>query len=135
MKLTAARELAAFADGRQQAVEDRVGIQRSRSGLRSITASHLNARSFQQILCGRSSNDPKEEVGVTKRLFVAFLVALTGTLVLAAVGSAGSSKQSVTPLPASSCSPLVYKGSGSPNAILSLPTSRFRVRVGRRRLR
>jgi branched-chain amino acid transport system substrate-binding protein len=79
----------------------------------------LKGGSFQQILCGRSSSDPKEEVGVTKRLFVAFLVAVTGTLVLAAVGSAGSSKQSVTPLPASSCSPLVYKGSGSPNAILA----------------
>ncbi len=56
---------------------------------------------------------------MTKRLIVASLVAVTGTLVLAAVGSAGSSKQSVTPLPASSCSPLVYKGSGSPQAILA----------------
>jgi branched-chain amino acid transport system substrate-binding protein len=56
---------------------------------------------------------------VTKRLIVASLVAVTGTLVLAAVGSAGSSKQSVSPLPASSCSPLVYKGSGSPQAILA----------------
>jgi branched-chain amino acid transport system substrate-binding protein len=56
---------------------------------------------------------------VTKRFIVASLVAVTGTLVLAAVGSAGSSKQSVTPLPASSCSPLVYKGSGSPQAILA----------------
>jgi branched-chain amino acid transport system substrate-binding protein len=56
---------------------------------------------------------------VTKRLLVACLVAVTGTLVLAAVGSAGSSKQSVTPLPASSCSPLVYKGSGSPQFIIA----------------
>jgi branched-chain amino acid transport system substrate-binding protein len=40
-------------------------------------------------------------------------------LVLAAVGSAGSSKRSVSPLPASSCSPLVYKGSGSPQYILA----------------
>jgi branched-chain amino acid transport system substrate-binding protein len=56
---------------------------------------------------------------VTKRLLVACLVAVTSTLVLAAVGSAGSSKQSVTPLPASSCSPLVYKGSGSPKFILA----------------
>ncbi len=56
---------------------------------------------------------------MTKRLIVASLVAVTGTLVLAAVGSAGSSKQSVTPLPASSCSPLVYKGSGSPQAIIA----------------
>src|SRR3954463_109689 len=79
----------------------------------------LERRPFPADTCLRSSIDPKEEVGVTKRLFVAFLVAVTGTLVLAAVGSAGSSKQSVTPLPASSCSPLVYKGSGSPNAILA----------------
>ena len=56
---------------------------------------------------------------MTKRFIAASLVAVTGTLVLAAVGSAGSSKQSVTPLPASSCSPLVYKGSGSPQAILA----------------
>jgi branched-chain amino acid transport system substrate-binding protein len=56
---------------------------------------------------------------VTKRLIVASLVAVTGTLVLAAVGSAGSSKQSVTPLPASSCGPLVYKGSGSPKFIVA----------------
>jgi branched-chain amino acid transport system substrate-binding protein len=56
---------------------------------------------------------------VTKRLLVACLVVLTSALVLAAVGSAGSSKQSVTPLPASSCSPLVYKGSGSPQFILA----------------
>ena len=55
---------------------------------------------------------------MTKRLLVAFLVAVTGTLVLAAVGSAGSSKRQVSPLPASSCSPLV-KGSGSPQAILA----------------
>ena len=56
---------------------------------------------------------------MTKRFIAASLVAVTGTLVLAAVGSAGSSKQSVTPLPASSCSPLVYKGSGSPQAIIA----------------
>jgi branched-chain amino acid transport system substrate-binding protein len=56
---------------------------------------------------------------VTKRFLVASLVAVTGTLVLAAVGSAGSSKQSVTPLPASSCSPIVYKGSGSPQVIVA----------------
>jgi branched-chain amino acid transport system substrate-binding protein len=56
---------------------------------------------------------------VTKRLLVASLTAVTGTLVLAAVGSAGSSRQSVTPLPASSCTPIVYKGSGSPQAIIA----------------
>ena len=56
---------------------------------------------------------------MTKRLLVACLVFVTTTLVLAAVGSAGSSKQSASPLPASSCSPLVYKGSGSPNVILA----------------
>ena len=56
---------------------------------------------------------------MTKRFIAASLVAVTGTLVLAAVGSAGSSKQSVTPLPASSCSPLVYMCSGIPQAILA----------------
>lgn len=56
---------------------------------------------------------------MTKRLLVASLAAVVGTLLLAAVGSAGSSKQSVTPLPNSSCSPLVYKGSGSPQFILA----------------
>ncbi len=56
---------------------------------------------------------------MTKRLLVACLVAVMGTLVLAAVGSAGSSKQSVTPLPASSCSPIVYKGSGSPQFLIA----------------
>ena len=50
---------------------------------------------------------------MTKRLLAAFLVALTGTLVLAAVGSGGTSKKQASPLPASSCSPLVYKGSGT----------------------
>jgi branched-chain amino acid transport system substrate-binding protein len=60
---------------------------------------------------------------VTKRLFVAFLVALTGTLVLATVGSGGTSAKQASPLPASSCSPIVYKGSGSPKYLVasSLP--------------
>jgi branched-chain amino acid transport system substrate-binding protein len=56
---------------------------------------------------------------VTKRFLVASLIAVLGTLVLAAVGSGGSSKQAAKPLPASSCSPLVYKGSGSPQFILA----------------
>ncbi len=56
---------------------------------------------------------------MTKRLLVAFAVALTGTLVLAAVSSGGTSKRQATPLPASSCSPIVYKGSGSPKYILA----------------
>ncbi len=56
---------------------------------------------------------------MTKRLFAAFLVAVTGTLVLATVGSGGTSKKQATPLPASSCSPIVYKGSGSPKYLIA----------------
>jgi len=56
---------------------------------------------------------------VTKRLFVAFLVAVAGTLVLATVGSGGTSKRQAQPLPASSCSPIVYKGSGSPKFLIA----------------
>ena len=44
---------------------------------------------------------------------------IAGALVFVSVSSAGSSKQSLTPLPSSSCSPLVYKGSGSPQFILA----------------
>jgi branched-chain amino acid transport system substrate-binding protein len=61
----------------------------------------------------------KEEVRVTKRLFVAFLVAVTGTLVLATVGSGGTSAKQAQPLPVSSCSPVVYKGSGTPKYLIS----------------
>jgi branched-chain amino acid transport system substrate-binding protein len=56
---------------------------------------------------------------VTKRLLAAFLVAVAGTLVLAAVGSGGTSKKQASPLPASSCSPIVYKGSGSPKYLIA----------------
>jgi branched-chain amino acid transport system substrate-binding protein len=56
---------------------------------------------------------------VTKRLLVAFLAAVAGTLVLAAVGSGGTSKKQASPLPASSCSPIVYKGSGSPKFLIA----------------
>ncbi len=56
---------------------------------------------------------------MTKRLFVALLVAVTGTLVLATVGSGGTSKKQASPLPASSCSPIVYKGSGSPKYLIA----------------
>jgi branched-chain amino acid transport system substrate-binding protein len=56
---------------------------------------------------------------VTKRLLAAFSVAVAGTLVLAAVGSGGTSRKQATPLPASSCSPIVYKGSGSPKFIVA----------------
>ena len=56
---------------------------------------------------------------MTKRLFVAFLVAVAGTLVLATVGSGGTSRKQAQPLPASSCSPLVYKGSGSAKFIVA----------------
>jgi len=56
---------------------------------------------------------------VTKRLLGTFLVVLAGTLVLASVGSGGTSKKQATPLPASSCAPIVYKGSGSPQFIIA----------------
>jgi branched-chain amino acid transport system substrate-binding protein len=56
---------------------------------------------------------------VTKRLSVAFLVAVTGTLVLATVGSGRTSSKQAQPLPASSCSPIVYKGSGSPKYLIA----------------
>ena len=56
---------------------------------------------------------------MSKRLLAAFLVAVAGTLVLAAVGSGGTSKGQATPLPASSCAPLVYKGSGTPKFIIA----------------
>jgi branched-chain amino acid transport system substrate-binding protein len=56
---------------------------------------------------------------LTKRLFVAYLVVVTGTLVLATVGSGGTSKKQAQPLPASSCSPIVYKGSGSAKHLIA----------------
>jgi branched-chain amino acid transport system substrate-binding protein len=56
---------------------------------------------------------------LTKRLFVAFLVAVTGTLVLTTVGSGGTSRKHAQPLPSSSCAPLVYKGSGSPKYLIA----------------
>ena len=56
---------------------------------------------------------------MTKRLFVAFLVGVAGTLVLATVSSGGTSKKQATPLPASSCAPLVYKGAGTPKFIMA----------------
>jgi branched-chain amino acid transport system substrate-binding protein len=56
---------------------------------------------------------------VTKRLSAAFLVAVAGTLVLAAVGSGGTSKKQATPLPASSCSPIVYKAAGTPQFVIA----------------
>ena len=56
---------------------------------------------------------------MTKRLFVAFLVGVAGTLVLATVSSGGTSKKQATPLPAASCAPLVYKGAGTPKFIMA----------------
>jgi branched-chain amino acid transport system substrate-binding protein len=56
---------------------------------------------------------------VTKRLLAAFLVAIAGTLVLATVGSGGTSKKQASPLPASSCAPIVYKGTGTPQYVLA----------------
>ena len=54
---------------------------------------------------------------MTKRLLVAFLAAATGTLVLAAVSSGGTSRSQLTPLPASSCSPVT--GSTSAKFIIA----------------
>jgi branched-chain amino acid transport system substrate-binding protein len=53
-----------------------------------------------------------------------FLLALGGTAVLVAAaaaysGSARSATKSVSPLPSSSCGPVVYKGSGSPDFIVA----------------
>ena len=56
---------------------------------------------------------------MTKRLMAALLVAVASTLVLATVGSGGTSRKQAQPLPASSCSPLVYKGSGSPKYLIA----------------
>ncbi len=56
---------------------------------------------------------------MTKRLLAAFAIAVVGTLVLATVGSGGTSKKQATPLPASSCAPIVYKGSGSPKYLIA----------------
>ena len=56
---------------------------------------------------------------MTKRVLGALSVAVTGTLVLAAVGSGGTSRKQATPLPASSCAPIVYKGSGSPKYLIA----------------
>ena len=54
---------------------------------------------------------------MTKRLLAAILAALTATLVLAAVGSGGTGRSQVTPLPASSCSPV--KGSTSAKFLIA----------------
>lgn len=54
---------------------------------------------------------------MTKRLLVALAAAVTATLVLAAVGSGGTGKSSVTPLPASSCS--AVKGSTSAKFLIA----------------
>jgi branched-chain amino acid transport system substrate-binding protein len=56
---------------------------------------------------------------VTKRLLAALSIAVVGTLVLATVGSGGTSKKQATPLPASSCSPIVYKAAGTPQFVLA----------------
>jgi branched-chain amino acid transport system substrate-binding protein len=56
---------------------------------------------------------------VTKRLLVASLVVLAGALVVATVGSGSPGRNQAQPLPASSCAPLVYKGSGSPQYLIA----------------
>jgi branched-chain amino acid transport system substrate-binding protein len=54
---------------------------------------------------------------LTKRLLVAVLAAVTATLVLAAVGSGGTGRSNVTPLPASSCSTI--KGDSSAKFLIA----------------
>jgi branched-chain amino acid transport system substrate-binding protein len=54
---------------------------------------------------------------LTKRLLATILAALTATLVLAAVGSGGTGRSQVTPLPASSCS--AVKGSTSAKFLIA----------------
>jgi branched-chain amino acid transport system substrate-binding protein len=56
---------------------------------------------------------------VTKRLLVVSLVALAGTLVVATVSSGSPGRKQAQPLPASSCAPVVYKGSGSPKYLIA----------------
>jgi branched-chain amino acid transport system substrate-binding protein len=57
---------------------------------------------------------------VRKRFFMGGLVAaLAAGVALAMVGIAGSATKGATPLPASSCSQLQYKGSGSPDYIVA----------------
>ena len=55
---------------------------------------------------------------MTKRLLVASLVALAGALVVVTVSSGSSGRKQAQPLPASSCAPIVYKGSGSPKFLI-----------------
>src|SRR6185312_9225415 len=76
-------------------------------------------RSHRADTPGSAVAESKEEVGVRKRLLAASLAAVAGALVVTAVGSGGTSTKQVTPLPASSCSPVVYKGSGSPKFLLA----------------
>jgi branched-chain amino acid transport system substrate-binding protein len=57
---------------------------------------------------------------VRKRFFIGGLaVAAAAAVALAMVGIAGSATKGVSPLPASSCGPLQYKGSGSPDYIVA----------------
>ncbi len=54
-----------------------------------------------------------------KRILAAAIGAAAASLVLVAGGLADSSRSAVTPLPASSCSPIVYKGSGQPDYLIA----------------
>lgn len=55
-----------------------------------------------------------------KRLIAAVIAALAGAFALAATGSGGVSSSSLTPLPASSCGPVQYKGpAGGPKFIVA----------------
>ena len=76
-----------------------------------------------RILCfARREATQEEEVGVTKRLLVAFLVAVTGTLVLATVGSGGTSKKQATPAARVVVLPARLQGLGERRSSSSPPT-------------
>jgi len=62
---------------------------------------------------------------VKKRLSIAAVLGVAGLLAFLVAGYAGSAKSAtrvssgVSPLPSSSCGPLIYKGSGSPDFIVA----------------
>src|SRR6185503_4328985 len=73
----------------------------------------------------------EEEERVRKRVSIGVLLAAVGALALLAAGCGGSNKSSsgstgggggggnVTALPASSCGPIQFKGSGSPDYLIA----------------
>jgi len=56
---------------------------------------------------------------LSRKLLVGLLVAAIATAAAVTAGSARSAAQGVTPLPSSSCTPVVYKGPGQPDFIIA----------------